>query len=432
MMIATPEGTLARTPIPAVVRQHVEEAAHLRNVRSILAHAAHVRLRHLARLDERIAAHLDGIAVAGEYGTTLCRQAFDPPGTGSVFAATVLAIESRDAAQLPKLLALSQGAAQCRRGVLSAFGWVSGASLRGITKPLLGADEPWWREVGLAACAMHRVDPGLAVLRQAIDPTGDPGLTSRALRVAATLGIVSFRDSCVDLLRTDAEGPIVFAAARAATLLGDRSGAVDVLRLRGSAACAEREAALSLWLKLAPLDEARALLKALHGEPTATRTLVRVVGVVGDASYVPWLIARMDDPALTRLAGESFSLITGLDLAYVDLDRKPPESAGSDPNVDPADSDVATAADDSLPWPDPQQVTAWWKANGARFADGTRYFMGEPLSQAHCFSVLQTGCQRQRRHAAEYLCLLKPGTPLFNIAAPAWRQQRLLAQMSGS
>jgi hypothetical protein len=43
--------------------------------------------------------------------------------------------------------------------------------------------------------------------------------------------------------------------------------------------------------------------------------------------------------------------------------------------------------------------------------------------------LLKNGFQRQRMAAAIYLCLLKPGTPLFNCAAPAWRQQRLLAQM---
>jgi len=38
--------------------------------------------------------------------------------------------------------------------------------------------------------------------------------------------------------------------------------------------------------------------------------------------------------------------------------------------------------------------------------------------------------QRQRVLAAHYLCLLEPGTPLFNTSAPAWRQQRLLAKMT--
>ena len=53
---------------------------------------------------------------------------------------------------------------------------------------------------------------------------------------------------------------------------------------------------------------------------------------------------------------------------------------------------------------------------------------GELPTPAHCLQVLATGYQRQRLAAAEHLSLLTPGTPLFNVAAPAWRQQRLLAK----
>ena len=55
--------------------------------------------------------------------------------------------------------------------------------------------------------------------------------------------------------------------------------------------------------------------------------------------------------------------------------------------------------------------------------------MGEPVSVLHCQKVLREGYQRQRIAAAEYLCLLNPGTLLFNTRAPVWRQQRWLAKM---
>jgi hypothetical protein len=55
--------------------------------------------------------------------------------------------------------------------------------------------------------------------------------------------------------------------------------------------------------------------------------------------------------------------------------------------------------------------------------------MGEPASRAYCVKVLKEGFQRQRMAAAEYLCLLNLGTPLFNTSAPAWRQKRLLANL---
>jgi hypothetical protein len=41
--------------------------------------------------------------------------------------------------------------------------------------------------------------------------------------------------------------------------------------------------------------------------------------------------------------------------------------------------------------------------------------------------MLCEGMHRQRIVAARHLVLLQPGARLFNTAAPAWRQQRLLA-----
>ena len=138
----------------------------------------------------------------------------------------------------------------------------------------------------------------------------------------------------------------------------------------------------------------------------------------------------MDDPMLARLVGESFTFITGLDLAYLHLDRNAPENFESGPNDNPDDPDVSMDEDENLPWPDPVKIQAWWDANKSRFTDGVRYFMGEPVSRAHCIQVLKEGYQRQRIAAALYLCLLEPGTKLFPTKAPAWRQKRWLSKIS--
>ncbi len=136
----------------------------------------------------------------------------------------------------------------------------------------------------------------------------------------------------------------------------------------------------------------------------------------------------MRDAKLARLAGEAFGTITGLGLVALGLDRKPPENLESIPNDDPGDQSVDMDPDDGLPWPDPAKCAAWWDANKHRFQEGLRYFMGAPPTREHCVKVLRDGYQRQRIAAAQYLCLLNPGTPLFNTSAPAWRQQRWLAK----
>jgi uncharacterized protein (TIGR02270 family) len=418
--------SLVRKPVLAVVHEHTEDAAVLKNTRAHLVRAPHVKLHHLRRLDDRLAAHLDGLAVAGEDASALSMAALERPGSGEMFTATVGAIEARDAPRLDKLLAIAEATPDSRSGLISAFGWVSAPTLRGITKTLLDSPNAFRRQVGLAACAMHQVDPG-AVLVAALKDD-DAALRARALRVAGERGYVVLLPDCLSAM-ADADPQCAFEAMRAAVLLGERTASLAALQAVAAGPGPWRARALALVLKLQTPASNHAELKALSQDVASVRLLISAIGVAGDTHYLPWLIQQMQDLKLTRLAGESFSRITGLDLADLDLDRKPPENFEPGPNDDPDDSNVAMDEDDSLPWPDADKITAWWHANGPRFASGTRYFMGEPPSPAHCLSVLKTGFQRQRIAAAEYLCLMKPGTPLFNTAAPAWRQERLLAQM---
>lgn len=419
-------SAIARPINPIVVSQHLEDAASLRAVREVLVSAPHVKLLHLARIDERLAAHLDGLTVAGADAATLARASLATPGLGQIFTCAVLAIERRDAAQIERLLTLTQAVPEASRALASAFGWVSPAQLRGLTSPLLRSASPMARRLGLASCALQGVDAGGA-LGEALS-ADEPALRRRVFRAAAQLGRVDLLASCLAALHDPTPG-MALAAASAALLLGDRGAAVDVLCALARTPGADQPVALTRVAKVLVPEAAQALLKPLAQQPRLARTLIRGVATAGDPFYVPWLLKQMADPKLTRLAGEAFSMITGLDLAYVDLDRKPPEGAVFGPNDDPADADVAMDEDESLPWPDVDKISAWWQAHGARFVPGTRYFVGEPPSVPHCVHVLRTGFQRQRIAAAEYLCLLQPGTPLFNVAAPTWRQERQLAQM---
>ena len=409
--------------------QHVEEAAHLRHVRSVLVRAPHVRLLHLARHDERIAAHLDGVSVAGPYGTGLALQALERPGVGEVFVAAVGAIEDRDADRFDRLLAITGALPAARAGMLSALGWVSAAGLRGITKALLESEaSPWRRQAGLMACAMHAVNPGTS-LAAALRETDD-GLRSCALRVAGWCARADLIEACLASL-VDSDSRCAFEAARSALLLGDRTESQAMLEALAAKPTGPFSlAALRVVLKVTPTKRARTMLATLAQDPVHARAVIQGIAIAGDPHYVPWLIAKMQDLKLTRLAGEAFGFITGLDLAYLDLDRKPPEGIELGPSGDPEDGNVALDQDESLPWPDPEKIAAWWRAHGAKFASGTRYFMGDVPTPATCLEVLKTGFQRQRIAAAEYLTLLTPGTPLFNTAAPTRRQQRLLAAMT--
>jgi uncharacterized protein (TIGR02270 family) len=416
-----------RPTIPAVISQHAESSAALRHTRSLLVRAPHVRLRHLRRLDDRIAAHLDGLAIAGRDGWKLAAAALESPGAGEVFTCTVLAIQESNRAALEKLMALAEAHPPAVAGLVSGFGWISAPTLRGIASTMLASTDAFHRQLGLATCAMHRVDPG-AALDAALNDA-DPRLRARALRVAGELGRADCLPACLAAL-ADEDAACRHHGARSGALLGDRNASVAMLRSLALSPTPVPCDALRLLLKLTPAAQSHSVLKALSNDATRSRTLIQAVGVAGDPHYVPWLFKQMADPKLARLAGESFSLISGLDLADRNLEIEPPEGVEFGPSDDPEDDNVAMDEDESLPWPDPVKISAWWQANGHRFTPGTRYFIGEPPSPAHCLKVLKGGYQRQRIAAAQYLSLLQPGTPLFPTSAPAWRQQRWLDKMA--
>ena len=416
----------ARPPltIADVVRQHADEAAGLWVSRARLVAAPRVGLFELQRADDRLAAHLDGLAVAGEEGWRLCEAALGDGTAGALFAAAAVAIEFRQPGRLEHLFTLAGPGA--RDELASAFAWVERRYLQGTVAGLLKSAEPSRRLAGIAACGAHAVDPGLAAGRWLQDE--NPLVRARAMRAAGEVGCLPALGACKSAL-SDPDADCQFWAAWSGVLLGDRGLALNALARVGLAGELRRLRAFSLALQAMGVGAAHAALQQLAADPSQLRWLIQGSGIVGDPAYVPWLIGHMAKDETARLAGDAFALITGADLDALQLERPRPEIVESGPSESPEDDHVEMDQDEGLPWPDVERVGRWWDGNAGRFQDGTRYFVGAPVTHAHCLGVLRDGHQRERILAAHHLCLLTPGTPLFNTSAPAWRQRTLLARM---
>jgi uncharacterized protein (TIGR02270 family) len=411
--------------VPDVVRQHAEEVVTAFVTRCAAVSSGHFDLPALGRLDERIAANLDGLAVAGGESWQFCEALVDAVPGGAAFAIASRAIQDREYARLDLLLERSAAADEIRRGVHAAIAWVSPTLLKGLVAGWLKSPDGVRRLAGVAACRMHGVDPGLTDMALLHD--SDQAVRAAAYRTAGEIGLAGLTSlTSPDANENDVECQVW--RAWSAVVLGNRSHSLGILK-RAALGPAHRRGAFVLYLQAASAEQSHELLKDLSSDPLQLRWLINGSGIAGDPAYVPWLINHMRDDQTARLAGESFSLITGTDLSALQLDRPQPEDFESGPNDDPDDPNVDMDPDDGLPWPDVEKIEKWWAANAARFQKGTRYFIGAPVTRGHCIHVLKNGYQRQRILAAHYLCLLEPGTPLFNTSAPAWRQQRLLARM---
>ncbi|KAK42444.1 hypothetical protein BG58_03530 [Caballeronia jiangsuensis] len=408
-----------------MLEQHVEDAAALRRIRSRVVRAPHVRLADLARLDERIAAHLDGIAIAGREGARMGIQALERMGKGELFTAAIACIEWQSNPALLRLIALGQAVPGALPGLYSAFGWVSAARLAGVVSTLLACDDPAARFAGLEGCLQHRVDPKRHLDTAFVSEV--PVLRALALRCAGDIGRIDQLDACRSCFN-DTDASCRFHAARSALLLGDREAALDVIREISSTSSIFSDAALALEMNVLPAADSDRWLEQLAAKQVDARRLIHAIGFTGNTRYVQSLIGHMRDDRLARLAGESFSLITGADLVALQLVRPPSKATTTD---DGESLELADDEDDGAPWPDPDKIAAWWDANKARMPCDERHLVGGLLSEAQCFSVLQHGAQRQRAAAAMQLRLADPRSVLFNCAAPAWRQRRTLQAMRG-
>ncbi|MDP5240090.1 TIGR02270 family protein [Uliginosibacterium sp. 31-16] len=415
--------------IATILTQHTEDAALLYLQRRAAVHAPHFALLYLKRLDERLAAHLDGLCVAAEEGQPWLREE-DGELPGSLFAETVVALTAQPA-RLDALLARAAALPEeLQAEVVAALGWVESNCLQGVVKTLLESPDAFHRRLVLEACMQHGANPGTFL--QTDFAAEDPALRACAARAAGELGLATLREPCRMLL-DDTASAVVFAAAYAAVLLGDRAQGLAQLGSLAAQAGPHQHEALRLWLLAANPVDAHNLLAQLARQPEQTRTLITASGIAGDPQYLPWLLQQMEKPALARLAAEAFALITGQDLAEEDLDASAPGMPEEDlpgPNDDAENEDLSEDPDDNLPWPDVAKLQAWWQANAARFPTGQPFFMGQPRSPRIALTTLREGYQRQRRLAALILALQSPDTALFNIAAPARRQAAALAAIS--
>jgi uncharacterized protein (TIGR02270 family) len=412
-------------PLDEMIGEHVAEASFVWLQRCYAVQAPDCSLQQLADLDERLDAHIDGLRVAGDAGWAQATVALDIDTAEDFFPASVLALEAADD-RFDDIVRRMEDAPGVVKGVISALGWVEPSCLSGRVMSLLADPSPSRQLLGVAACGLHRKDPGPALDPLLASPAAP--VRARAVRTAGELGRTDLLPQVLEAL-ADTKRDVRFWAAWSAVLLGDRGKALGEL-----AECALRPglrqlAAFRLALQAMSLEKGHELLKRLEAVGEAQRLRIAGAGIVGVARYLPWLVDQMANPTLARVAGEAFVNVTGADFNQEGLEVPPPQDFQEGPTEDPADEDVAVPEDIGLPWPDKAKIEKWWGENGARFEPGTRYFMGAPVTREHCAGVLKNGCQRQRILAAHYLCLIEPGTALFNTSARVRHQQRRLERL---
>jgi uncharacterized protein (TIGR02270 family) len=426
-----------------VVDKMLGDCLFLHSIRSRAVSDPHMKLTDLVTLDERLESYIAALESRAEgawseaYGTV--KGDADP----SVFVAAVLDVRGRTGKAdplvgrlfgpsglvrtsdeaLPKGAETSDNPSNGAPQILAAIAWAERDSSTSAIMRLLALSNPLPRAIAIAACGARRADPGEQLAAWLADPS--PLLRARAARTAGQLGRADLKPQLLAAL-ADPDPECAFWAAWAAA----RMGSMEPLRTLGTiarSASPRADRALDLLLRrLTPAQAGGFMRDFARDLPERRRSLIRATGIIGDPRAIPWLIERMHVAEESRLAGEAFSMITGLDLPYLDLDRDAPEGFEAGPNDDPADENVALDEDENLPWPDPAKLGDWWVRRRERFPAGTAFFLGEPKERADWLGALSDAYQRQRLAAALELAIRQPSAPLFECRARGRLQRQQL------
>ena len=392
------------------------DAAFLWLLRSIVVDQPHYTVHDLAELEQRLDDQLNLLMSSLDLGWTACETALELQQPGEAFTAAVVALRSHDVEKIQTAIQGGLAATEAFKGLVSALGWLPETIAQPWIKRLLSGKDMNHKYLGVAACSARREDPGeiLNDILKREDCRQHVALHARALRLVGELR----RQDLMPVLQTtigSTEPALAFWATWSAMLLGQHT-LVKNLQPFVLKPGPFQGRALHLAFRVLSIDQGREWISALARDPANLRAVITASGVLGDPHVVNWLVNKMSDPLQARLAGEAFTLITGIDLDKHKLSTQPPLDQTPVPNDDATDNNVGLDEDENLPWPNVEQIAALWRHHGQHFLVGRRYFLGKAITPEWLKNKLADSTQRYRHAAALELALLGE-SPLINTRA---------------
>lgn len=400
-----------------IYEQYVDEASFLWLLRSVAVEQPHYQASDILELEQRIEAQLDGLMTSMDIGWQVCEDVLTMQEPGEIFTAMNIAMRSHEPGKIQLAVEAGLDSDYALPGLISAIGWLPVQLTNPWIERFLQGKDMDHKYLGIAACSVRRQDPGelLTSILQRDDCRAHEGLYLRALRLIGELR----RQDCmpaINIAMNSDSDEVRFWANWSAALLGHRA-AVQQLKSIVFNRGPHQEKAIQLAFRIISVEQAREWISKMAQDESQIRAVIKAVGVLGDPHAVNWLIGKMQDPLLAKLAAESFTYITGVDLEKHQLNMDEPEDYPSIPNDEESDEYVGLDEDENLPYPDIEKITAIWRQHGQHFIVGRRYFMGRPITADLLKDKLTHGTQRQRHAAALELALTENEVQYLNTRA---------------
>lgn len=399
-----------------IIEEHISNAAFLWMLRDVAVKQAHHTPATLFKLESRLHKHLKGcLAARPDLPWQYALEMAELAGGGECFVLTTLAFHHGDAHKIDT--ALDRGSENCEalRGTISALAWLPDALLFPWLKPWLHSEEALYRYLAMAVCSLRRIDPRehlSTLLKNTADH--DLRLLARTLRLIGELKRQDLQPWLAHYMGHD-DAELRFWASWSATVLGDRK-ALPFLASHMVAASPYQLRAITTAIRSMDSSQAWSSINALIQAKNGMRHAIIALATLGDPHGISWLLARMEEREHAQIAGEAFTLITGIEI------NEELEQASADASTEEQDTDddAMPRLDgyNNLPFPDAHKVTQRWQRARSQFEPGLRYFLGKPIAHESLTRALTTGRQSQRSWAALELALQQGYSIVPNIKAP--------------
>jgi uncharacterized protein (TIGR02270 family) len=400
-----------------IFEQFSTDASFLWLLRSIAVEQPHNNADDMLAIEQRIDTQLNGLMSSIDTGWAVCEEGLSQQEADEVFTAMVIAMRSHDPKKIQQAVEVGLSSVECHKGLISAMGWLPVDIVTPWIKRFLQGKDMGHKLLGLATCSIRRQDPGeqLNQILKRETCKNHEQLYARALRLVGELR----RQDCMPELQAaigDERNSIRFWSNWSAVLLGQHSSLQQLKAFVLDLESPYQDLALQLCFRVLSVEQGRVWISALAKDENQTRSVIKATGILGDPHAVNWLISKMAEPKLAKLAGEAFSLITGVDLVKNSLTN---ERSLIHPMAlsEGVDDDIELDDDENLPYPDHKKVALLWRTHGQKFLVGRRYFIGQVASTSWLKSILNNGTQRQRHAAAMELALHENNVQLPNTRA---------------
>jgi uncharacterized protein (TIGR02270 family) len=407
----------APAPIWDVVEEHLDEAAFLwTQWEAALASPRYTVAEVAAGPEERLTAHLEGVAVAGAAADEpLLVPALAGEDAGrTAAAAAVLAAAGR---LEPVRAALRADAPEPHGAVARALGLRLAPEGAAVLTGWLRDGAPEAQAVALAALAFRGAAPAAEV--RALLTSSHAAVRAAALTAAPALGEPA--RPAIEAALSAVEPAVRDAAVEAGLRLGLRAAWAACQR------AADAGAATPLVLEVLaasgdPADVER--LAAAASLPALRPAALFAAGLSGTLRGAEVCAEYLGDPDSVRTAAEGLWAVTGLAVAgpYAaaepDPTEAPPPAAGAGPAV--------PAEDSSLPYPDAELLALAFRDRRGGLAPGQRFLFGRPWTPEDAFAALVGGPTRRRHALARELAIRSRGS--WRLETRAWARDQLRAQ----